>query len=105
MLQDYLPVVKEEESYAAVERNASGSRPKELFLVRLLLQPCKLQVAAGWCPKECNTSGSPPSAQQCRRLANELILMHIIFLHSPFRTCLKRWRLNTPSSARRSRRR
>ena len=26
-------MVKEEESYAAVERNTSGSRPKELFLV------------------------------------------------------------------------
>ncbi|PRW33660.1 pre-mRNA-processing 40A isoform A [Chlorella sorokiniana] len=30
--KDYLPVVKEEESYAAVECNVSGSRPKELFL-------------------------------------------------------------------------
>ncbi len=49
-LQDYLPVVKEEESYAAVERNTSGSRPKELFLVSLPLQPCKSQVAAGWYP-------------------------------------------------------
>lgn len=29
--REYLPVVKEEASYEAVERNTSGSRPKELF--------------------------------------------------------------------------
>jgi hypothetical protein len=32
--QEYHPIVAEEESYRAVERNTSGSRPKELFLVR-----------------------------------------------------------------------
>ncbi|KAL4419958.1 hypothetical protein ABPG75_007056 [Micractinium tetrahymenae] len=29
--REYLPIVKEEASYEAVERNTSGSRPKELF--------------------------------------------------------------------------
>lgn len=33
LLQEYLPIVKEEPSYDAVERNTSGSRPKELFQV------------------------------------------------------------------------
>ncbi|PSC74832.1 pre-mRNA-processing 40A [Micractinium conductrix] len=29
--REYLPIIKEEEAYVAVEKNASGSRPKELF--------------------------------------------------------------------------
>lgn len=32
-VQEYLPIIKEEEAYVAVEKNASGSRPKELFQV------------------------------------------------------------------------
>lgn len=45
-------MVKEEESYAAVERNTSGSRPKELFLVRLCWSLNLAPLSLGWSATE-----------------------------------------------------
>ncbi len=33
MAQEYQPIARKEEAYEAVEKNLSGSRPKELFQV------------------------------------------------------------------------